>query len=516
MRKIAALYHNEMIKTFRKVSVWVILGLMVVGVFGIGGLMKLSDSAQQTYETQAQDFWEEYARQDMQDTLSSNKANLTELQSELATTEDEAIRLDLQAQIREAEKEVALYEEALQRDILMYFNNNSPFEISALSEYIDYQYQVEDLKAAPADDMEAAKQLKKAEEYLALATKALDNKDYASYLELQNRQIKDDTTTSDEEKAMLVSLNELRLKIDPEGERPQSVENSLQQIETGKRSLLYNINCSSQTMVNAPLSAEDRVKLENSIAVQMYRLEKGLTSDFSSLSGMMDAMGTSVLFSFGIFLVAILMMILAGGSVSQEMSSGTIKSLIISPTKRWKIFVAKLLSLLTVGVLATLLLYVVSLASSALWFGVDSFLPYVTASGGQAMEINFFLYQLADAFVQFIDVFVLMLFAFMLSVITRNTAASVGISIGVYFGGSMAMGIVTQLFRGEWIKFIPFSNLSLSNKFFPYSGVNDILSEMTGVETVGSTSLAFSLCYLAVLCICLLYIAKDSFCRRDI
>ena len=179
MRKIAALYHNEMIKTFRKVSVWVILGLMVVGVFGIGGLMKLSDSAQQTYETQAQDFWEEYARQDMQDTLSSNKANLTELQSELATTEDEAIRLDLQAQIREAEKEVALYEEALQRDILMYFNNNSPFEISALSEYIDYQYQVEDLKAAPADDMEAAKQLKKAEEYLALATKALDNKDYA-------------------------------------------------------------------------------------------------------------------------------------------------------------------------------------------------------------------------------------------------------------------------------------------------------------------------------------------------
>ena len=88
------------------------------------------------------------------------------------------------------------------RDILMYFNNNSPFEISALSEYIDYQYQVEDLKAAPADDMEAAKQLKKAEEYLALATKALDDQDYASYLELQNRQVnEDDTTTSDGEEA---------------------------------------------------------------------------------------------------------------------------------------------------------------------------------------------------------------------------------------------------------------------------------------------------------------------------
>ena len=61
--------------------------------------------------------------------------------------------------------------------------------------------------------MESAKQLKKAEEYLALLTTALDNQDYASYLDLQNRIIQDDTTISDEEKAMLISLNELRLKV---------------------------------------------------------------------------------------------------------------------------------------------------------------------------------------------------------------------------------------------------------------------------------------------------------------
>ena len=37
----------------------------------------------------------------------------------------------------------------------------------------------------------------------------------------------------------------------------------------------------------------------------------------------------------------------------------------------------------------------------------------------------------------------------------------------------------------------------------------------TGMVSAGP-SLPFSLCYLAVLCVCMLYIAKDSFCRRDI
>ena len=132
---------------------------------------------------------------------------------------------------------------------------------------------------------------------------------------------------------------------------------------------------------------------------------------------------------------------------------------------------AKLLSLLTVGILATLILYVVSVVSSAVWFGLDSFQPYVTASGGQAMEINALLYLLADAFVQFIDVFVFMLFAFMLF----DHHPQYG-RFGWHrhwrsdFGGSMATAMVTQLSRGEWVNFLPFSNLSLSSRFFPLFG----------------------------------------------
>ena len=444
------------------------------------------------------------------------KGQLETLRVQLAAAEEESAQMELQMQIQEAEQQVALYEEAIRRDINLDFYDlgSLSFTSPALHSYIEYQFEIERLKAAPAGDMESAKQLKKAEEYYALAKKSLDEMDYSSYLELQNRLIQDNSSMNDEEKEMMISLNALRLKVDPKGEQKSDVEQALQKIEAEKRSLIYNIDYFNDTAVNAPLTPAQRTKMENDIAVQTYRLENGLTFSTSSAKETMSAMGSSVLFSFGVFLIGILMMVLAGGSISQEMSSGTIKSLIISPTKRWKIFVAKLLSLLTVGVLSTLLLYLVSILSTAVWFGSEGFLPYVTASGGKAMEINFFLYQLADAFVQFIDVFVFMLFAFMLSIVTRNTAASVGISIGVYFGGSMAMTMVGQFLKGEWINFIPFTNLSLSTKFFPYSGLNNMMTGMGIVNT--GTSLPFSLCYLAVLCICMLYVAKDSFCRRDI
>ena len=222
-RKIAALYHNEMIKIVRKVSVWVILGIMVAGVFGIAGLMKLSSSVEQGYEVQAETDYATYARKNMEDSLAQYRGDLESYRSQLASTQDETVRARLESQIAEAEKQAALYEEALKRDILIYYNYNDPFEILALNEYIEYQFEIEALRDAPAGDVESAKQLKKAEEYLALLTTALDNQDYASYLDLQNRIIQDDTTISDEEKAMLISLNELRLKVDPQGERPQSI-----------------------------------------------------------------------------------------------------------------------------------------------------------------------------------------------------------------------------------------------------------------------------------------------------
>ena len=98
------------------------------------------------------------------------RGDLESYRSQLASTQDETVRARLESQIAEAEKQAALYEEALKRDILIYYNYNDPFETLALNEYIEYQFEIEALRDAPAGDVESAKRLKKAEEYLALLT----------------------------------------------------------------------------------------------------------------------------------------------------------------------------------------------------------------------------------------------------------------------------------------------------------------------------------------------------------
>ena len=62
------------------------------------------------------------------DPLAQYRGDLESYRSQLASTQDETVRARLESQIAEAEKQAALYEEALKRDILIYYNYNDPFE----------------------------------------------------------------------------------------------------------------------------------------------------------------------------------------------------------------------------------------------------------------------------------------------------------------------------------------------------------------------------------------------------
>ena len=151
-------------------------------------------------------------------------------------------------------------------------------------------------------------------------------------------------------------------------------------------------------------------------------------------------------------------MILAGSAISQELSTGLIKSLVISPTKRCKIYVAKLLSLITVGVFSAAVCYVAGILAYGIFFGTGHISPYIYVSSGRALLMNFYLFTFEKLFVGLIPVLFYLVLALMLSTITRNTATSVGISIGIFFGGNVAYSILTGLLTGAWLKFLPFSN----------------------------------------------------------
>lgn len=520
MRKIFALYHNEMIKISRKVSIIVLLILMVVGVFGFGGIFKLQSVLSQNNSYYYNN--DEWAMERIKEELTTQKAEYAELEKQLAAATDPMEQMTIQDKMDSIKPLIEVQEIALEKNIPYNYNDGAGLQGLALQQLQGYLSSLQTHRRAYAQEpTDKNQKLVKTYEDLSARMKAVvDSKDYKEYISICNDAINADSSYSAEEKKILLESNELRLKSNPTGENVgqysygYGVEGQLNQIETAKRSLLYNIDYSSQ-QTNKPLSAEQRKEVQNQLAVAEYKLEHGLY--IQSNRGMPDVSSSAVpsMISIGGIIIVLMILILAGGSVSQEMSTGSIKSLIISPTKRWKIFTAKLMSLITVGVVASLLMYGAVLLANLVFFGTSTVTPYIYAVDGVAHELNFFVYQLAYVFVNYIDVFVYMVFAFMLSIVTRNSAASVGISIGLYFGGNILMQVLAMVGKGEWVKFVPFNNMSLTGKFFPYSSLNDMAMGM-GVSTAAQSTLSFSLIYLAVMVFCMGYIAFDSFTRRDI
>lgn len=161
------------------------------------------------------------------------------------------------------------------------------------------------------------------------------------------------------------------------------------------------------------------------------------------------------------------------------------------------------------GVAAAVISYFIGLLAYGAFFGFGPAAPYIYASSGKALSMNFYLFTFAKLFVSLIVVAFYMILALMLSTLTRNTAASVGISIGVLFGGSLAYTVLTQILTGEWLKFLPFANFGFAAKIFSFD------PSITTTSSV-NTSLAFSAVYIVIALCLMFYIGLDSFNRRDI
>jgi ABC-2 type transport system permease protein len=107
-----------------------------------------------------------------------------------------------------------------------------------------------------------------------------------------------------------------------------------------------------------------------------------------------------------------------------------------------------------------------------------------------------------------------MVFALMLSTVARNSAVAVGLSIATYLGGSTIMQIVNIFVKKDWIKFIPFNNLSLQSRIFNGDVSYSASSMISGLT--GNIPVSFSFAVLGVCVFLMLVTMFDSFRKRDI
>lgn len=469
--KIFKLFIDENIKTWKKFSTKLAIILIILALVAGLGLTKIlqhmdenSDSVIQYAST-----WKEGIEED----INSYKEQLKEpdlLQSE---------KNDIQNKIKIAEVR-------LQNNISVYSVNWKNTVLNSLEENMDEKL----LNIVLDNNFEGYINYEKESEKQKLNQKEITQQEYDDNIQILDLRYKYQIGNVGNEEVIR-----------------DSKEGYLYKIKNEQKSIRTGIDYQS----NRVLTAEQRKEYEDDIKINIYKIENDIVNEDYSTTTNYRMMFESLASSFVITLIAIFAMIVAGGAISSEVSTGTIKFWALTPNKRWKILTAKILSIIFYLVVITLIMSILSIICANIFFDTEGY-EYIFVKNGNVEKIGNTLFTIEYYFAKLIPVIIFAIFALMLSVITRNTSLSLGLSIATYMGNSIAMIIINSYIKKEWIKIIPFNNLNIADKIFP--NFKSMLS--TGLENTTTTSLGFSIVVLSV-CVILMFVTMyDSFNKRDI
>lgn len=519
MHKFGALLTNEIIKISKKTVVYILLGVMTLAMIGCSALVKVTSSVEVYIEqSMGMGYDSEY--------YEAIELEIKDLEGLLENADDEEKR-DLLNQIYDLKSEYVWYKYDVvypeKYDVGSYSYKKNILNVLCELEVVmtDYEYEFgliteEDKNNFSTDTGESVHYLSYRQEYDELFS-LLENGTYEEYIDYQKNKILDDPSIDEATKKSQIEYYDLLLKICPSGEyssfeEQDAAENLLLTKNDIEYRLLAGVDYNDMN-----LTEETTEKLKKDLAIVNKKIELSLLEENTSNTLIGD--GYVMSFSMGNLFSVIILIIVAGALVSHEVSTGTIKSLIIAPVRRWKIYASKYIALLIFSLVLTVYTYVMSILINGLLFGFGNYGSEVFYVAGKAVEINYVLSQLLSAMCSFIPVLFFVTLAFVLSVVTKSTAASVSISMGVYWGGDIIHLILSGvLMEYPYItKFLPFNNLQWYNMIM-YSGSNNV-ENMNALITGNLNqegSLVFSIVYTLLLFVCMLWIGHDSFCRRDI
>ncbi|MBU3175598.1 ABC transporter permease [Clostridium estertheticum] len=250
-------------------------------------------------------------------------------------------------------------------------------------------------------------------------------------------------------------------------------------------------------LANPKASKEGKDKLEKDLQTNEYRLKHDIQpiQDKSVLGFVEGASGL-------IFLISLFAIVMGGGIVANEFSGGTIKLLLIRPSKRWKILISKYISVLGYTLFMLLILLVVSFLVGGTLFsfkGADS--PFLANVSGKITEVNMIAHILVVYGLKCISLVMMVTLAFMISTVFSNSSMAIG--IGVFL--LTTAPLVTQQLCGKfnWAKYILFANTNLDQY-------------ITKQPLVEGMTMNFSITVLIAYFIIFNVIAYAVFIKRDI
>jgi ABC-2 type transport system permease protein len=243
-----------------------------------------------------------------------------------------------------------------------------------------------------------------------------------------------------------------------------------------------------------PQNEVNRMKLE--IETNEYHLAHNLPPvEDATLWGFIESMSNLII------IISLFAIVLGGGMIATEFSEGTIKLLLIRPSKRWKILLSKYISVLFYILLMLGILFAASFIIGGTLFsfaGVN--LPYVNNASGHITEISMISHILVVYGYACVNLIMMVTLAFMISSVFRSSSLAIGVGVFLMFVGNLLVSLLSQF---NWSKYILFANIDLKQ----YSA---------GTPPVAGMTLNFSIIVLIVYFIEFNLISFVGFSKRSV
>jgi ABC-2 type transport system permease protein len=492
---LSDLIRNERTKLYKRVSTWVLAGIAV----GLAALMLLLTGAGNLLvRSFSSGNWESFA--------STQRNTYYQIYRDDPTDLSAKYQMEMYQYLLENDISPSHWKYGLVDQYYTHLIEWSQWD--ALTDAEKTAYGKENWLSMPADQLEAA---------IAQEKELLENDNWKDYVKMRMALLKSGQAgiATEAEKQVELEIWQMYLDLDLP---PISTEYSefLDEQTVWKQAQIQQIRQNKLALESfMPASQREDTKMQVELSTERLRTDTPPVSS-GSMYGLMDSALSS---SSG--MLALLMLVICAITVSTEFGGGTIKLLLIAPHRRQEIFWSK------VWVATEMMLWVAG-ATFAVSFLLGGLLGgfggigawYMAPLFGSIVRLPYAVVMVYKHLLFLLPVIAYGAMGLMFSTVIRKPAGSVALSLVTYYVGSTVSGVLTLvsiMTKGDLpgSEFLLFTNTDLSG-FFGGTSV-DIEMLLAGITNqTNSHSIFFSIAVMIVYAVCFLWIARDSFCRRDV
>lgn len=212
--------------------------------------------------------------------------------------------------------------------------------------------------------------------------------------------------------------------------------------------------------------------------------------------------------SIGTYIVIIVMIvvIVAGVSISEEFNKGTVKLLLVRPYSRTKILISKLIAVFITMLITTATILLLQFIIGGIVYGFGTYMMNVVQfdfTTNSIVTLNIFAY-LGLIFICKLPIFILIgTLAFALSTLFLNSPLAVALPILGYMGSDV-INMIAISYKWDWVKYFVTPNWDLSQYLFG------------GTPMFSGISIEFSITICAIYFVIMLVASIVSFKKRNI